>query len=160
MNITAKTHLTIEADGHQVNNVQPGSEQLYLLGANVTLRNLMENHSNQTPKSAPAIIETIPARKGCFIEASLEQDFAAGEEVVFVNTLQSHGFSSMDSILTFSANGNLLILFWNFRQSSTNPEAGKELGAVERFDGQVKSPDSKQHKLQQSSTSTKYTNYR
>ena len=61
-----------------------------------------------------------------------------------VNTLQSHGLSSMESILTVSANGNLLIPLQNFRQSSTNPEAGMELGTVERFDGQVKSPDSKQ----------------
>ena len=40
LNITAETLLTIEADGHQVNTpvfVQPGSEQLCLLGTNVTL---------------------------------------------------------------------------------------------------------------------------
>lgn len=53
---------------------------------------------------------TIPARKGRFIEASLEHEFAAGDEVVFeleVNTLQSHGLSSMSLILI--GNGNLSI---------------------------------------------------
>ena len=105
------------------------------------------------PKSAQAVkvslIETatIPTRKGHFIEDSLEEQFAVGEEVVFepkVNTLHSDGLSSIESILTVNANGNLLIPLQNFRQSSTNPEAGMELGTAVRFDGQIKNPESKQ----------------
>ena len=47
-----------------------------------------------------ALIETatIPARKGRFVEASLEHEFAAGDKVVFepkMNTLQSHRLSSV-----------------------------------------------------------------
>ena len=75
------------------------------------------------PKSAQAAkvsltdTTTIPARKGRSIEASLEQGFAVGDEVVFepkVNTLQSHGLSSMESILTVNTNGNVLVLLQNF----------------------------------------------
>ena len=90
---------------------------------------------------------TIPARKGRFIEASLDQELPAGAEVVFepkVNALQSYGLSSPESILSVNANGNLLIPLQNFRQNSTNLEAGMELGTIERFDGQVESPECKQ----------------
>lgn len=152
LNITAETLLTTEADGHQVDApvfIQPGSEQLCLLRANVTLPLKLEFlKSNgeplvtEIPKTTQAVkvslIETatIPARKGRFIEASLEHKFAAGDEVVFepkVNTLQSHGLSSTSSILTVNPNENLLIPLQNFWQNSTNPEAGMELGTVEKF---------------------------
>ena len=163
LNITAETLLTIEADGHQVSTsvfVQPGSEQLCLLGTNVILPlNLKFLKSNrdplktEMPKSAKSVkvslIEatTIPARKGRFIEASLDQELPAGAEVVFepkVNALQSYGLSSPESILSVNANGNLLIPLQNFRQNSTNLEAGMELGTIERFDGQIESPECKQ----------------
>ena len=61
-----------------------------------------------------------------------------------MNTLQSHGLSTMESILTVNANGNVLISLQNFRQSAVNIEAGMELGTTERFDGQVKSPECEQ----------------
>ena len=51
-----------------------------------------------------SLIETkIPARKGCFIEASLGQEFAANDRVLFepkLNTLQSYGLCPVESILT------------------------------------------------------------
>ena len=61
-----------------------------------------------------------------------------------VNALQNYGLSSPESILSVNANGNLLIPLQNFRQNFTNPEAGMELGTIERFDGQVESPECKQ----------------
>ena len=134
LNLTAEVLLTIEANGHQVNApvfVQPGSEQLCLLGTNVTLPlklKFLKLNGEPLVTEMPityravkvSLIETatIPARKGCFIEASLEHEFAAGDEVVFepkMNTLQRHGLSSMSSILTVNPNGNPLIPLQNFR---------------------------------------------
>ena len=87
------------------------------------------------------------ARKGRFIEARLEQEFAANDKVIFepnVNTLPSYGLSSMESILTVHANGNVLIPLQDFQQSFTSPEAGMELGTIERCEGQVSSLECKQ----------------
>ena len=70
--------------------VQPGSEQLRLLGKNVTLplklKFLKANGdpiNTEMPNSVKPVTvslietETIPARKGCFIEGSLWQELAA-----------------------------------------------------------------------------------
>ena len=124
MNIAAESLLSIEADRLEVNSpvfVQPGSEQLCLLGTNVALplklKFLKSNGDplvTEMPKSTKAVkvslIETTTtsARKGRFIEARLEQEFAANDKIIFepnVNTLQSYGLSSMESILTVHANG-------------------------------------------------------
>ena len=86
LKITAETVLTIEADGHTVNVpvfVQPGSEQLCLLGTNVTLplklKFLKANRdpiNTEMPSSVKPVVvsliqtETIPARNGRFIEAA------------------------------------------------------------------------------------------
>ena len=78
--MTAETILTIEADGHTVNAsvfVQPGSEQLCLLGANVTLPfklKFFKANGNPINTEMPNFVKTvtvspieteiIPARKG------------------------------------------------------------------------------------------------
>ena len=103
--------------------------------------------STKTVKVSLIETTTIPARKGRFIEARLEQEFAANDKVIFepnVNTLPSYGLSSMESILTVHANGNVLIPLQDFQQSFTSPEAGMELGTIERCEGQVSSLECKQ----------------
>ena len=70
---------------------------------------------------------TILARKGRSIEAHLEQEFAAGDEVVLfepkLNTLQSQGLSSMESILT-QFQWKYVDTTSEFQQSAINFEAG------------------------------------
>ena len=61
-----------------------------------------------------------------------------------VNTLKNYGLSSMESILTVHTNENVLVPLQNFQQSSKSPEAGMELGTIERCEGQVSSPECKQ----------------
>ena len=152
LHISAETQLTIEADGHKVNTtvfVQPDSEQSLLLGTNATLPlKLKFLNSNgeplqkEMPKSARvakvSLIETttIPPRKGRFIEACLDQKLIAGEKVLFepkLDTLKNLGLSSMESLLTVNAAGNLLIPLQNFQQSPTNAESGIDLGRAELF---------------------------
>ena len=102
LDITAQTELFIEADGQKVNAsvfVEPSSEQSCLLGMNVLphlgvnilkangepLHHLPVGSGSDSTSTIVRLVQanTIPGRKGRFVDATISKSLEYGSEVLF-----------------------------------------------------------------------------
>ena len=158
LNISAGVLLTMEADSTQIQTpvfIQPDSDQSCLLGMNaapsLSLQFLRANGQplKSTAKSTIAeqhfslakvcLVEstTIPARKGRFLEATIEPSLVKGAEVLFepqVQSLQAKGLSTQEALLTVTPSGNILVPLLNMEFSNSNVKTGDVIGTIELID--------------------------
>ena len=152
LNISAEALLTMEADGTQIQTpvfIQPDSDQPCLLGMNAAPSlNLQFLRANGQPLKSTADTEqdstvakvylvestTIPARRGRFLEATIEPNFEKGTQLLFepeVQSLQAKGLSAQEALLSVAPSGKLLVPLLNMEFSNSDVKAGDVIGTVE-----------------------------
>ena len=158
LNISAEALLTMEADGAQIQTpvfIQPDSDQPCLLGMNAAPSlNLQFLRANGQPLKSTAdsisteqdlplakvcLVEstTIPARKGRFLEATIEPSLEEGAQVLFeprLQSLQAKGLSTQEALLTVAPSGNILVPLLNMEFSNSDVKAGDVIGTIELMD--------------------------
>ena len=148
----------MEADHAQIQTpdfIQPDSDQPYLLGMNaVPSLNLQFLRTNGQPLKSTAdstvteqdfslakicLVEstTTPARKGRFLEATIEPSLEKGAQVLFepqLQSLQAKRLSTQEALLTVAPSGNLLVPLLNMEFSNLDVKASDVIGTVELMD--------------------------
>lgn len=148
--ITAKTTLTVLADGKAVNVpifVQPNSNHPCLLGTNVlpylgiSVRRAngqpltLKQPSGSELTSQVRLVEAsvVPGRRVKFLEAKLDFPFKKGDSLLFepdVTILGSHRLSSPDAVMMLQADDCVLVPVENHKPLCTLIDKGTSLGQV------------------------------
>ena len=157
LDITAQIMLTLEADNRCVTVpvfIQPNSEQLCLLGTNAaTILGLkflkpdgkpLKVQSAQSSQSESTKVKirliqasTVPGRKEQFLEATTDDHYEEGQELLFEpdsTALGEKGLSSQECLFVVNSKGTLLVLLQNFTRECIDVEEGTPLGCVEILD--------------------------
>ena len=77
---------------------------------------------------------TILARKGQFLEATIEPSLEKGAQVLLesqLQSLQAKGLSTQEALLTVAPSANILVPLLNMEFSNSDMKAGDVMGTVE-----------------------------